>query len=214
VSAVRDTLDMAGRQSAAIGSDAACDLVLADAAVAPAHARIENRDGRYTVAPVGPAHVLVNGRAVAAATVLYANDRIRLGPFTLVYEQGVIAPDPSAPRRRADLGAGEARPGGGRDHDRPRAGLEGAAGRAGRLLEHAVVQRHGDTAVLRDLRTPGWHLRQRRADEGSTNSLPVTASRSARRSSCGTAARSRASTRPAASRSTRPACGGSSAADA
>ena len=155
VSAVPDTLDMAGRQSAAIGSDTACDLVLADAAVAPAHARIENCDGRYTVAPEGTSHVLVNGRAVVAATVLYANDRIRVGPFTLVYEQGVIAPTrrlrdvepPPAPAKRGRA-AGEITIGRAPDSTVPLA--EPAVS-----WEHAVVERQGDESVLRDLRTPG-----------------------------------------------------------
>ncbi len=155
MSVVRDTLDMAGRQSASIGSDAACDLVLADAAVAPSHARIENRDGRYTVAPVETAHVLVNGRAIAIPTVLYANDRIRLGPFTLVYEQGVIAPtrrlrdvEPTPATGERGRTAGEITIGRSPDSTVPLA--EPAVS-----WEHAVVRRHGDTAVLHDLRTPG-----------------------------------------------------------
>lgn len=70
-------------RSIVVGSDAACDLVIAE--TAPRHARVlvRARDGAVVIRPLGDASVMVNGMVVTEPTVIGADDRVQLGDARL-----------------------------------------------------------------------------------------------------------------------------------
>ncbi len=67
-----------------IGSDAECDLILADASVRPQHAVLEEEsEGHWTLRNLGPRGVLVNQNPVSS-TLLSDGDLIQIGAATLL----------------------------------------------------------------------------------------------------------------------------------
>jgi pSer/pThr/pTyr-binding forkhead associated (FHA) protein len=78
-------------QPVTIGCDPECEIVLRDEAVAPAHARIWFRDGRFLFHRLDrPREVKVSGRPLDWA-VLESGDVITIGPFQLVFQEPATA---------------------------------------------------------------------------------------------------------------------------
>jgi hypothetical protein len=80
-----------------IGSDEGCELVLADARVAPSQARLSFRDGRIRLSALvgGPGGVLVNGQPLGDGEVR-SRDDVAVGPFLLKFRV-MAARRPAAP---------------------------------------------------------------------------------------------------------------------
>jgi transcriptional regulator with GAF, ATPase, and Fis domain len=71
-----------------VGRQPGNDVVLDDTAVAPTHANLVRKGGQYTINAIGPgAELYVNGR-LARQAVLNAGDRVLVGRFELILQDG------------------------------------------------------------------------------------------------------------------------------
>jgi hypothetical protein len=87
-----------------IGSDEGCELVLADARVAPSHARLSFRDGRIRLSVLGggPGGMLVNGQPLGDGEVR-SRDDVAVGPFLLKFRV-TASKQPAAPAEARPAG--------------------------------------------------------------------------------------------------------------
>jgi len=74
-----------------IGRHPDCGVQLESSAVSRRHARVFIKDGRYLIEDLGSGNgTSVNGQTIASATPLEAQDRIKLGPVLMRFEQGEV----------------------------------------------------------------------------------------------------------------------------
>ena len=74
-----------------IGRHPDCGVQLESSAVSRRHARVFIKDGRYLIEDLGSGNgTSVNGQKIASATPLEAQDRIKLGPVLMRFEQGEV----------------------------------------------------------------------------------------------------------------------------
>lgn len=74
-----------------IGRHPDCGVQLESNAVSRRHARVFIKDGRYLIEDLGSGNgTSVNGQTIASATPLEAQDRIKLGPVLMRFEQGEV----------------------------------------------------------------------------------------------------------------------------
>ena len=74
-----------------IGRHPDCGVQLKSSAVSRRHARVFIKDGRYLIEDLGSGNgTSVNGQTIASATPLEAQDRIKLGPVLMRFEQGEV----------------------------------------------------------------------------------------------------------------------------
>ena len=105
---VAEQIALTGRARTLLGSDPACDVVFADAAVAAQHATIALADGRFVLVALegddAPLPIYVNGRRVRRHG-LRDGDVIRVGSEDLRYAAGALSrarpvtPPPEPPAR-------------------------------------------------------------------------------------------------------------------
>ena len=77
-----------------IGRLSQCDLILGEPGVSRQHARIEERDGRWTIRDLGSQNgTFVNGREIQAEEPLREGDQIQIAEFDMVFtSEGGEAP--------------------------------------------------------------------------------------------------------------------------
>jgi serine phosphatase RsbU (regulator of sigma subunit) len=88
-----------------IGRHPDCGVQLESSAVSRRHARVFLREGRYAIEDLGSGNgTSVNGQTIETATLLTSQDRIKLGPVLMRFEDGEVA-DGVADGAADDLGA-------------------------------------------------------------------------------------------------------------